>query len=79
MKQKQFDLEAAKAGKPVCTRNGKKARIVCFDRKSYLYPILALVQWTDELEIEGISSYTADGKYHASARGKVSEHDLVMA
>ncbi|MDO4824258.1 MAG: hypothetical protein Q4A08_08845 [Bacteroidales bacterium] len=77
MKQKQFDLEAAKAGKPVCTRNGKKVRIVCFDRKSYRYPILALVQWNDDLEIEEISSFTAAGKYHAS--GRESEHDLVMA
>lgn len=29
---KPFDLEAAKAGKPVCTRDGRKARIICFDR-----------------------------------------------
>lgn len=77
MEQKNFDLEAAKAGKPVCTRNGKKARIVCFDRKSMLYPILALIQWYDDIELEEISSYTADGKYHAS--GGESVHDLVMA
>ena len=31
---KPFDLEAAKAGKPVCTRDGRKARIICFDAKS---------------------------------------------
>lgn len=30
---KPFDLEAAKQGKPVCTRDGRKARIVCFDLK----------------------------------------------
>lgn len=41
---KPFDLEAAKAGKPVCTRDGRKARIVCYDRKSENYPILALVE-----------------------------------
>lgn len=29
---KPFDLEAAKAGKPVCTRDGRKARIISFDR-----------------------------------------------
>lgn len=29
---KEFDIEAAKAGKPVCTRDGRKARIICFDR-----------------------------------------------
>lgn len=31
---KEFDLEKAKAGHPVCTRNGNKARIICFDRKT---------------------------------------------
>lgn len=30
---KPFDLEAAKAGKPVCTRDGRKARIICWDKK----------------------------------------------
>lgn len=29
---KPFDLEAAKAGKPVCTKDGRPARIICFDR-----------------------------------------------
>lgn len=27
-----FNLEEAKADKPVCTRDGRKARIICFDR-----------------------------------------------
>ena len=31
-KLKEFDPEAAKAGKPVCTRDGRKARIICFDK-----------------------------------------------
>lgn len=29
---KAFGLQAAKSGKPVCTRDGRKARIICFDR-----------------------------------------------
>lgn len=49
---KPFDLEAAKAGKPVCTRDGRKARIICFDRrlfyKNVSYPILAVVERSDE-------------------------------
>ena len=32
-KLKPFNLEAAKLGKPVCTRDGRKARIICFDSK----------------------------------------------
>ena len=40
---KPFDLEAAKLGKPVCTRDGRKARIICFDAKGDK-PIIALVE-----------------------------------
>lgn len=39
---KPFDLEAAKQGKPVCTRDGRKARIICFDAKGN-NPIVALI------------------------------------
>lgn len=31
---KPFDIELAKAGHRVCTRDGKPARIICFDRRS---------------------------------------------
>ena len=44
---KEFDLEAAKLGKPVCTRDGRKARIICFDRidsTGLNLPIVALIQ-----------------------------------
>ena len=49
---KPFNLEEAKAGKPICTRNGKKVRIVCFNRKSNIGSIIALVsnQTNDEEE-----------------------------
>ena len=40
---KEFNLEAAKSGKPVCTRDGRKARIICFDAKGDK-PIIALVE-----------------------------------
>lgn len=39
---KPFNLELAKQGHPVITRNGKKARIICFDRKGE--PIVALIE-----------------------------------
>ena len=29
---KEFDLELAKKGASVCTRNGRHVRILCFDR-----------------------------------------------
>ena len=50
---KPFDIELAKAGYPVCTRDGRPVRILCFDRKSVDgYSILALVD-------EGV--FTDDG------------------
>lgn len=55
---KDFDLEAAKANKPVCTRDGKKVRIVCFDKVG-VYPIIALVQ---EESMETCHFYSQDGK-----------------
>ena len=43
---KPFNLEEAKAGKPVCTRDGMKARIICFDKKAGR-PIVVLVEGGD--------------------------------
>lgn len=61
---KKFDLEAAKAGKPVCTRDGRKARIISFDRKFLFkgvsYPIIALVE--DTAKEETIYGYNEKGK-----------------
>lgn len=73
---KPFDLEAAKAGKAVVTRNGKLARIICTDRESdEKEPILALVK--DRVSgHEAIYSYHIDGIYY---EGKESPHDLFMA
>ena len=56
---KPFDLEAAKAGKPVCTRDGRKARIICFDR-NWEYPIVAVIECENGEEM--ISSCDKDGK-----------------
>ena len=59
---KPFDLEAAKAGKPVCTRDGRRVRVICFDRKfyhdGYNYPIVAMVNDNDN---ELVHAYTQDG------------------
>lgn len=61
---KKFDLEAAKAGKPVCTRDGRKVRIISFDRKFLFkgvsYPIIALVE--DTAKEETIYGYNEKGK-----------------
>ena len=74
---KPFDLEAAKAGKPVCTRDGRLARIICFNRK-FLYEgedycIVALIN--EGCYNEAIYSYTNDGLY---TPGKTNKSDLMM-
>lgn len=57
---KPFDFEAAKAGKPVCTRDGRKARIICFDTiNKGNYPIIALLE---DKGCEAIFYYNKDGK-----------------
>lgn len=73
---KPFNLQKAKAGKPVCTRDGRKARIVCFDRE-YLYEgqnysIVALIKSPYS---ETIYSYTKDGLYNSNA---IHDNDLMM-
>lgn len=75
---KPFDLKAAKAGKPVCTRDGRKARIICFDRKNHS-PIIALVE-TFVKEYNSIREdayyYTIDGR--AINIENESRDDLMM-
>lgn len=70
---KPFDLEAAKAGKPVCTRDGRKARIICWDKKGN-YPIVALIQ--DNENSEYIEYYTENGIF--SNGGNNKNRDLMM-
>lgn len=40
---KPFNLEEAKAGKPVCTRDGRRVEIISFADSNSIYPILARV------------------------------------
>lgn len=69
-----FDLQKARAGKPVCTRDGRKARIVCFDLQSIeKTPIVAAVQVTDKQEV--IANYYENGQQFING---ISELDLMM-
>lgn len=74
---KPLDYELAKKGKPVCTRDGRKARIICFDRK-YLYEghDYSMVVLIDEGGYnETVCSYTKEGLYEP---GKYHNNDLMM-
>ena len=69
---KPFSLEAAKAGKPVCTRDGRKVRIICFDRKANM-PIVALIECANHAET--LQCVHNDGKcFHYDT----SINDLMM-
>lgn len=66
---KPFSLEAAKAGKPVCTRDGRKARIICFDAKGSM-PIVALISNGDD---ENLHRYYNSGSNYVD-----NDYDLMM-
>ena len=68
---KPFSLEAAKAGKLVCTRDGRKARIICFDRNSNK-PIVALITTNDK---EYLTEYYCDGRI---SHNSLENNDLMM-
>lgn len=68
---KEFNLEAAKAGKPVCTRDGRKARIICWDKKG-LVPIVALIEHENS---EIFLAYYNNGRHTIRER---SDNDLMM-
>lgn len=71
---KPFDLELAKKKHPVQTKDGRAARIICFDVDNPDYPLAVLVL------VEGkelLYGYTAEGKL--SAVGNIhTDMDLVM-
>ena len=70
---KPFNLEAAKAGNPVCTRDGRKARIICFDLKNEEYPIVAAIGNDSS---ETLLCYTINGEI---IKGNYkSDKDLMM-
>ena len=70
---KRFDLEAAKAGKPVCTRNGYMARVICFD--FHAYDKLCMVVAFKKNSNENLMFYDLDGK----CRGEgMEDYDLMM-
>ena len=72
-KLKPFDLEAAKAGAKVVTRNGRPVRIICFDRKNKNEPIVALVNFDYG---EQLVTFTIKGKYSDNIP---TSYDLFMA
>ena len=75
---KPFDIQKAREGKPVCTRDGRKARIICFDKKGGS-PVIALVEtFVKEYDCirEDSFYYTVEGR--AVGQNTESKDDLMM-
>lgn len=75
---KPFNLEEAKAVKPIVTRGGLPARIICFDCDSS-HPIITLLRSTDSRDKEDhefSASHNIDGAF---TRMEPSNYDLMMA
>ena len=68
---KPFDIQKAREGKPVCTRDGRKARIICFDLQADK-PIVALITNDD---IEEVHFYYDNGR---SDQYQEYRYDLMM-
>ena len=72
---KPFDIQKAREGKPVCTRDGRKARIICFDAKRMHQPIIALI--TQYNGVEYIETYYSNGCFNDDINSQ-SDYDLMM-
>lgn len=70
---KKIDLEKAKAGSPIVTRDGRPARLLG-ERKHPNYPIIAVVK--KSYDLEEVYSYTNDGHNISTDE---TENDLFMA
>ena len=71
---KPFDVQKAREGKPVCTRDGRKARIICFDAKGNK-PLIILSE-IDGKEV--ILRYTEKGQSDNFHSPTPREDDLMM-
>lgn len=75
---KPFNLKEylANPSKKIVTRDGRKARIICTDRKRLNYPIIALIE-NKPTEGESVLYYTKEGKM--SLGNSLSDADLFFA
>ena len=70
---KNFDLAAAMHGAPVCTRGGKTARVICYDRRGSVGErVMALL---NEGSYESVEFYTDNGELIPD---KITQKDLMM-
>lgn len=79
---RQFNLEeyVKNPTRPIITRVGRAARIICTDRKGVgidsPYPIVALIECHDEIETEAVMTFTPEGRQRSKSDSDV---DLFFA
>ena len=71
---KPFNLESAKEGKKVVTREGRNVRLVSFNNDNPRYPIVGIIEHND---CDEVNVYTIAGMH--LALGGEHDHDLFMA
>lgn len=71
---REFNIEEAKAGKKVCTRDGCDARILCFDLIDEHYPIVAAI-YNEDTKDEDLLCYSKSGQFNEEFQ---SDKDLMM-
>lgn len=71
---KPFDIELARQGHPVCTRDGRPVKILDFDFNYNAYPIIAKVC---NKGFDTLQTYTKEGFLNNSI--DTSDYDLCMA
>lgn len=73
---KPFDLELAKQNHPIQTRDGKSARIICYDADNKAHPLVVLVK-DPYHNTEVPELYTVEGKLRQTLED--NDTDLMMA
>lgn len=79
---RQFNLEeyVKNPARPIVTREGRNARVICTDRKGVgidsPYPIVALIECHDEIETEAVMTFTPEGRQRSKSDSDV---DLFFA
>ncbi len=68
-KMKRFNLAKAKQGDEVCTKDGKAAKILLFDRTGRDFPLVAII------DNKTVYYYSEKGKFYMD---RDSEKDLKM-
>lgn len=78
MNTKPFNIDKARAGHPVCTRDLRPVRILCYDRSDGYDKdnIVALIKETDDSEYPRV--YNSDGSL-VGLSGETTNDDLVLA